>query len=262
MSVSAQGPVTRPAIITFTSDLTEIPVDDAETGQTSATLSWHVVGLTNNYGLFLQMYTLDTWQLLPVQTALPATGSYPLTVQHPLNFGPPTYRLIVADQDFEILAERVLSIPYSVETDLPAINTFTSSVQQIEANALAQGTATVLVSWQVANRAPTSNLMVEQVLENGQSLSVELPRPNLWIPSSGQGPVQPVLPLTDNLVRLRLRVVDMVDDTVYDEAELVIPVVAAVNTPPSRTPIPPPTRNPPPTPPQKPGPAHIVWFMV
>ncbi len=231
-SVSAQQPITQPAIITFTSDLTEISVDNAEAGQTSATLSWHVVGLTDDYDLFLQTHTLDSWQLLPMQEGLPATGSYPLTVQHPLNFGPPTYRLIVTDHDFEILAERILSIPYSVQTSPPTINAFASSVQQIEANALDQGTATVLVSWEVANRTPTSNLMVEQVLENGQSLSVETPRPNLWIPSTGQGPIRPVLPLTDNLVRLRLRVEDMVDGAIYDEAELIIPVVGTVIIPP------------------------------
>jgi hypothetical protein len=261
-TVFAQQPVARPTIITFTTDLSEISVDDAETGQTSATLSWHVVGLTDAYHLFLQTYVLDTWQLLPTQEPLPATGSYPLTVQHPLNFGPPTYRLIVADQDFTVLAERVITIPYAVQTNLPTINSFTSSVQQLEANALAQGTAAINVSWDVANRAPTANLMVEQVLENGQSLSVELPRPNLWIPSTGQGPIRPGLPLRDNLVRLRLRVVDMVDGTVFDEADLIIPVVGTVNIPPSPTPVPLSTVTPAPTATSSTSQAQIISLAV
>ncbi len=60
-AISAQQSATaaRPAIVTFTSDVTGISLEDAEAGHTTAALSWYIVGWTEGYALLIQAYALD-----------------------------------------------------------------------------------------------------------------------------------------------------------------------------------------------------------
>src|SRR5690606_5442300 len=89
--------------------------------------------------------------------------------------------------------------------------------------ALAAGNARVTVDWNITNRPPTANPVFEQLLPGGEAVNVELPREFLWVPSSGSGPVAPVAPETGNTIDLRMRVVDMVNGTVYAEDTVSIP---------------------------------------
>jgi hypothetical protein len=214
-----------PTIVNFAADLDAITVSDAEAGQTSATLSWNTVGVSENYRILLEAYQLDGWvSLLNAGDApLPGVGTRVINVQHPLNFGPPTYRLLIVDESSAVLEQRILIIPYA-ETDSPAtIDAFTSPDQSVDPEALSNGDARIAVAWEVSNRPATASITFEQVLADGTAVVVELPRQNLWIPSSGQGSVAPVEPGTGRVVRLRLRVVDLVTGAVYAEEQLALP---------------------------------------
>lgn len=226
-----------PSIVTFASSVKEITVDEAEAGATTTTLTWHTLGLTDEYRLRLHAYRVNRWEPVfdPDSVPLEARGARVVTIEHPLNFGPPTYLLSIVDNQSRIIDQRVLVIRYDVDTDAnePAINTFTVDVEEIDAVALADGSARVTVSWDVANRAPTTNLVFEQVFSDDTTASVELPRPNSWIPSSGQGPVAPVLPAEDgDTITLRAQLVDVVTDRVYDEQEITLDVIGSTDVPP------------------------------
>jgi hypothetical protein len=206
----------------------------------------------------LQAYELDSWVDAGAGDALPASGTTTVPVKHPHDFGPPTYRLVIVDSGGAELDARTLSIPYSapstgaaggaaatttdeygniiaggagaasagagpaVVTDSgdPEITSFTADETSLDADALARGEGRLVVAWEVANRTPTSNLVFEQVLADGLVASVELPRAHLWVPSSGQGPVAPVLPAAGESLVLRLQLVDLADDSLLDEKTL------------------------------------------
>lgn len=236
-----------PTIISFTSSLDSITVDEAEAGQTTSVLAWHTAGVTADYRLDLQVYRLNSWQ--PVYDAnsvpLETNGSRTVTIYHPLNFGPPTYLLSIVDKHSRIVDQRTLSIPYRMPEPIPAetlplaeataeaeedttlttIETFSIGQDAMDANALAQGVAQVQVSWTIFNRTPTSNLVFEQIFTDGSAVSVELPRDNLWIQSAGQGYVAPVYRDSETTVTLRLRVVDLVTSETLAEAEDTLEVV-------------------------------------
>jgi hypothetical protein len=223
-----------PTIVLFSSDLPSLTLAAAEAGATSVVLSWHVLSVAEPYQLHLDAYELNEWvSLLDADEEMTPTGTRTLFVTHPINFGPPTYRLSVVDEEGRVLDERTLIIPYEVEIEpeFPSIEDFTTTAENVDVNALAQGTARIPVTWEVANRLPTANLVFEQVLEDETVTSVELPRPNMWVSSAGEGVVAPVSPQSASEVRLRLRVVDVISSQTYDEAELTLPIVGMANTP-------------------------------
>ncbi len=244
--IAQVGGVLPPTIISFTSDLPSIAAEAAEAGETTALLSWQTVGVTASDRIELYAYRLNAWEaLIPSDSPpLQADGSYVLTVKHPLNFGPPTYNLMIVDAAGAVLDQRVLMIPYDLPENPPDVEIaqFATDVQALDTLSVLTGTARVAVTWNVLHRPPSANLVFEQVLEGGRAESVELPRPNLWIPSSGQGVVAPVPPSTGEPVRLRLRVVDMTDGSTLAEQLLdPLPLVSVGPTPvPTLTPVPPP----------------------
>lgn len=238
--VRAQNPL--PAIVTFTSSLESITVADAEAGAQTTTLEWYTAGMTEDYRVMLHSYRGHDWELVFGEDSVPleANGSRVVTVHHPQNFGPPTYLLSIVDGSSRVIDQRTLSIPYDV-ADLegpPGIETFAADAEGVDLNALVAGTATLFVTWDVANRVPTSNLSFEQVFADGTSASVELPRENLWVPSAGQGPVAPAFREGMEAVTLRLRVADVVAGTIYAEETLTLPVVNVSVPPVTATPPP------------------------
>jgi hypothetical protein len=190
-------------------------------------------------------YWLSRFAFIPLFSTLFSTLQH--SIRHPLNFNPPSYRLLVLDEQFQVYSEAVLTIPYDT-TGLvfePAIASFRTTQTSLVANDLAYGQPNVEVSWEVTDRTPSSNLVFEQVMADGSSVSVELPRRNLWITSTGTGAVRPVLPTSGNVIALRLRLVDLVSGDVLDEAGQQLSVTGTVST---ATPRPAatqaPTRNP------------------
>ncbi len=244
----------NPAIITFESSLAEITVADAESATLTTTLSWRTVGLTSDYRLTLATYIFDRWEMVFPETAVPleANGAVGVTVRHPLSFSPPTFLLsIVRAGSSSIIAQRVISIPYETPSADPQIDDFVADAENVDMAELQAGTARVNLTWAVGNRAPTTNLVFEQVFEDGETASVELPRPNLWVPSSGEGPVAPVYKEGEDNVVLRLRVIDVLTDEVLDESEIEL-LITGTGGPVTE---PPPAEEPPPA-------SNIVTFTA
>jgi hypothetical protein len=222
-----------PTIIAFSADLPALPLEDTEAGETPVVLAWYVVQMSEAYHLRLDSFRVNQWEsLLETDEMLTASGTRTLFVTHPLNFGAPTYRLSLLDGDDSVLDERTVVITYEIDSaaDTPSIASFVTSARDVEAEALAYGSARVPVAWEVASRLPTANLRFEQVMDDGSTVSIELPRPNRWVSSSGEGVVAPILPGEDNPVRLRLRLEDEITGETYDQAQLTLPVVGVVST--------------------------------
>ncbi len=222
------GAAPRPTIITFESSLASIALADAEAGTQSTTLRWHTAGMTEGYRLLLHAYKLDRWQMVYSEASVPLepSGSRVVTVQHPLNFAPPTFLLsIVSTATNTIVDQRIVTIPYAPAAGDAAITAFEVDADTvIEAEALAASSVQIMVSWAVENRPPTANLVFEQVFEDDTTTSVELPRLELWIPSEGEGPVAPIYREGEDVVTLQVRLVDQVDGTVYAEETLELPL--------------------------------------
>jgi hypothetical protein len=182
-------------------------------------------------------YQVDQWQwLLPADsTPLTASGEADIVVDHPDNFGPPTYALMIM-KDQTVVDQQILTIPYDTGAPTePEIASFSSTVTDLAAYAVANGSAQVPVSWEVTDRAAYSNLVFEQVLEGGRAISVELPRANLWVPSQGSGMVAPIMPAVGQPIRLRLRVVNMLDGSTLTEQNLAPITVSGSLVPPAPT---------------------------
>ena len=226
---TSAGATTRPTIITFDSSLEMISLDEAEAGEATTTLTWHTVGLTEEYRLALHTYVLDDWQLVfPGDTApLEPSGARVVTIRHPLNFGSPTFLLsIIRVGTNNVVDQRIVTIPYdpSAVSEPPVVESFSTEIEAVDGPALAAGEARVMVAWDVVNRVPSANLVFDQVFADDTTTSVELPRLYLWIPSMGQGPVALIYRDGEETVVLRLRVVDAVAGTVYAEQTLELPV--------------------------------------
>ncbi|MEO1286231.1 MAG: hypothetical protein AAFV93_00580 [Chloroflexota bacterium] len=110
------------------------------------------------------------------------------------------------------------------------ITSFTTEYTNVARTGLASGTARIPVSWDTANRPLTANLVFEQILPDGSTVNVELPRPIQWVASRGNGIAAPILP-EDNVdnIRLRVSLVSFFSDTIYDTRELVLNIVGNAN---------------------------------
>ncbi|MEW5797337.1 MAG: hypothetical protein AB1772_13410, partial [Candidatus Zixiibacteriota bacterium] len=72
----------------------------------------------------------------------------------------------------------------------------------------------------------------------GDAINIEAPRPFAWVRSHGEGSIYPVLTSGDT-IRLRLRLIDLTDSTVYASQELTLPILRDVVTRPVATAAPP-----------------------
>ncbi len=239
-AASAQtGPLYPPTIVEFGIDVAAITLAEAEAGLTPARLSWRTVGMRPEHRLVLYAFRVNRWEPLalpPGSEPLPATGEVSIVIEHPLTFGPPTYSLVLADAGGQTLDQRVVTVPYASDDDaLPlSIDEFRADVSELDAAALAARTVRVPVFWRVSGRQPFMHLIFEQVLETGDTVSVELPRLTLWVASQGEGVVAPLFTAVGQPVRLRLRVVDLRNgDTLATYPLPPISVVTGATAPPA-----------------------------
>ncbi len=227
-----------PSIIRFTIDLPSVKLSDLEAGDQRAGITWQTVGMNDNYRLLLYYYSINDWSLV-TSDSLPANGAATVHVMPSLDFGPPMFRLVIVNRQSQVISQQFVIVPYAPLQPgvTPLIDSFTSDATTVNAALLTQNQAHVVVSWHVKDRAPTSNLVFEQVLSDGKAVSVELPRLSRWVGSTGQGMVVPVAVGNDSIVRLRLRLVDMVDGRVYSEKELSLLVIGGSQPISTATPI-------------------------
>jgi hypothetical protein len=107
----------------------------------------------------------------------------------------------------------------------PVITTFTADQTVVPASRLEDQSARVLVRWAVQDRPLTSNLMFEQVLPDGTTVSVELPRNVNWVNSEGAGEIAPILPASEpDSLTVRLSVVDEETAAVLAQQDLTLRV--------------------------------------
>lgn len=234
-----------PTIFRFDGDKTSTTLAELEAGDQTITLTWHVAHVDSTHTLRLYAYQEYAWVLLhdPVQP-LPFVGSLSVPLIHPANFTPPTFKLVLLDTRGQTLDERTIVVPYdpaSITGVTPVIDTFTAETQSVDAAALADGSLRLSVTWQVSNRLPQSNLIFEQVFDVDQTQNIELPRSVLWIPSAGTGVVAPVAPPNGSVIRLRLRVLDVITADVYAEKYITLSVIGTALPPELDTTLPQPT---------------------
>jgi hypothetical protein len=230
-----------PTIVEFSCDIDEISLAEAEAGQTIATFSWQTLGLTESHRLMLHIWYMDGWQPIDADAGgtqtLPAAGRLDVPIQHSLSFKPPTYRLIILNGDNQLLDEQTLVIHYSMpapEDDeeavpRPEIDTFAVGVDNIDIEELAAGQTRLLATWVIVHRTPSTNLVFEQLLEDGTAVSVELPREALWVSSEGEGTLAPILPENRVFVRLRLRLIDLQDERTIDAMIIKVPIEGSLD---------------------------------
>ncbi len=116
--------------------------------------------------------------------------------------------------------------PLPTPTPVPLIITrFLAETTSVEALALANRSAEVMLAWTVQNRVPGVSLAIEQVFPDGRVLNVERPRHFSEIPSDGSGSVAPYLPGGDaREIVLRLRAYQTATRQTLARADLRIPV--------------------------------------
>lgn len=231
LAAAQEGDTNGPAtIISFTTDTPFLPLDQVEEGEREVTVSWTAVGLNEDERLILQRYEVSTFvsMMEEGENSLPAQGTREIEVTSPATFTPPMYRLAILDFRNRVIDQRIVTIPYVTSAQAePTIDVFAAAVDSVSSIELERGTARVAVTWVIDNRPPTSNPIFEQVLPGGAMVNVELPRGVLWVPSAGTGVVAPTLPDGSDEVVLRVRLVDLVDGTVYAEQELQIAIDGA-----------------------------------
>lgn len=235
---------TQPIIVQFSADISSISPEAAESGVYPITLTWRTIRMSDDQSLRLEAFVLDGWiNALPDDAPpLSISGSLEHTVPHSLTFMPPTLRLVILDEDEEIITSRALIIPYSYDVSpetQPDIIGF-EATSDLYQNTLEAGEGVVNVHWEVLHRPPNSNLVFEQIMPDEQTINVEFPRDYLWVRSEGEGKIQPVLVNEDQLW-LRLSLIDITTHIVYDIQEIpvsiLLPPVSPVQLPlPTRTP--------------------------
>ncbi|MDX2160914.1 MAG: hypothetical protein SF162_06275 [bacterium] len=233
-----------PTLIEFASTVSTVRLPELERDGVNTVLSWHAVHLADSMRLTMAVYRGAAWE--PILTgegeAFPASGSLNYRITHPQNFAPPTFRLQITAAN-AVIDERILTIPYESP---PSMARFTASAtpDQVNAEGLPRIAAFALdpasradalvVAWQIDNRAPNSNPVIDQIADDQTAASVEPPRDRLWLPSTGRMAVRLAAGAP---VTLRLRVIDLLTNVVYDETTLLVPSdgLAPTVTPPPPT---------------------------
>lgn len=238
-AAAAQTGPSISAIVSFTSSVTGARLADVEAGTVTTTLSWHIVNVATGQRVALDTFVQNGWQsVLTEGEALSPVGEREVVVRDPLNFGQPTFRLTLISGR-SVVDQQYLVLPIvTPEDETPSITSFTTETGSLDLAALRQANSRVVVSWEVADRIPNTNLVFEQVVSAEQTVSVELPRATLYVFSAGSGPIQPVAPADEATVRLRLSIVNVISGDIYDTAEIVIPIggASAATSAPAATP--------------------------
>lgn len=136
--------------------------------------------------------------------------------------------------DGRLYDQQMFTLPIIEGDSLPpAITSFTAGATSVDVNQLALRTARIPVSWAVESRPDDTNLVFEQVFADGRAVNVELPRPNPWVPSSGNGVAAPVLEPGATNVTLRVRLINWTTKATLLQRELTLPINGNTNNVPS-----------------------------
>lgn len=227
----AQPRALLPAILTFTGDLNTVAYADVEAGTVQVTLSWQTINTNDRYRIVLEGNYQNGWASLAAPgEALPLSGSRLVTVTLPGTYAAPTYRLTLRNSSGDVVEQQFVTLPYSTTTQdaIPHIVSFTTEAQSVDTNLLIQNNVRLVVHWQIENRAPDTLLRFDQVLADGSTVSAEMPRRLLWVPSSGDGAVVPRPSASKADLVFRLSLISATTGAAYDQMDLSVPVTGNV----------------------------------
>jgi len=228
-----------PTIIALRADAASVALDAVERGEVSIMLMWRIEDFDHALRIGLDQLVRAEWvSILESGETLAPVGTRAVRAVHPGDFAPLTYRMTVSSGSGALLTQQIVTIPYAAEDALPFIETFESDTPGLDSAALLQRNALATVRWTVRDRRPGSQIRFEQVLSEQDVILVELPRRHLWLPSQGEIQVAPDVPLTEEVVRLRMTVFDLLTGEVYHSAALTLPLTGVPLPIPGLTPAP------------------------
>ncbi len=228
---------TAPTITSFTTTAQNVNRAELRNNAARLPVRWSVESRPDNSNLIFEQ-VLDNNQIVNVELPrsnpiVPSSGSGVVAPVAPSNNATTTITLrlrLVNLTTNATITQRDLTLTV---TDAPAVSPvirFTAAVTSVARPALVDRSARVSVSWDVQNRPANSQLVFEQQLDNGQFTNVELPRPNPFVPSSGNGTVAPVS-VSGNSLTLRLRIVDGETQATLGQQTLNLNITGAVSAP-------------------------------
>jgi hypothetical protein len=218
----------RPSIDEFTVDRDDLSPEGVERGFEVANFSWSVSGLRPDDRLQMHALVGEGWALIGENFESVKTDQ--LVIAHPLDFVKPTYRLSVVNATGERSAVRIIEIEYAPNPfEPPIITRFSVDATALRPSESGEGQAILPVAWSIDRRWTNSNPVFEQILPDGETVNIELPREKSWLRAEGDGVVQPIPVESGQPLRLRLRVIDVDTDMTLTWRDLMIP--AAPNSP-------------------------------
>ncbi len=219
------------AIVDFSADQSSVDYADVEAGNVQVTFTWHTINTNGQDRLTLEAYKEDRWvSVADANEALPLNGSKTVAVALPQNFGMPTYRLTLKTSVGELIGQQFVTIPYASaeQTVMPKIAAFTTQTQSVDTNLLAQSNTRLVVTWDIQDRQPDTLIRFYQVMPDGSTVTAEPPRHSLWLPSEGQGAVMPRPTGAKDDLHFRMSLVNLRDNTVYDQADITVAVTGNI----------------------------------
>jgi len=230
---AAEQSSTVPGITSFTSSVTSIDSSALAGRNVRVPVAWATANRPDTANLVFEQPLPDGRVMnveLPRDNSFVPSSGVGVVVPFPPGEGVKEVRLRVTLADFvsgKVFDQRELVIPIGSATAVtPAITNFSTSSTNISRASLTDKSARVPVSFAVENRPDNSNLVFEQVLSDTSSVNVELPRQNPIIPSAGNGLVAPVAPAaTATSVLLRLKLVNLADNSTIVQRDLSLPIV-------------------------------------
>jgi hypothetical protein len=219
--------VPTPVIRTFTSSATAVVRSELTNKTARVPVSWQVDERPNGSNLvFEQVLSNGTVVNVELPRQNPFVASSGVGIAAPVNPGDNnaatiTLRLRVIDlASQKTLTQKDITIPVNNTGPAPAISVFSSTTTSVNRASLVGKTARVPVTWVALNRPNNSNLVFEQVLDNGTVVNVELPRQNPFVSSEGNGMAAPVNPGSSAVVKLQIRLIDLTTQATLAQKDL------------------------------------------
>lgn len=229
--VYATGTPAAPEITSFTTTAPAVNADALANRSARVPVAWDIVSRPNNSNLLFEQVLADgdtvNIELPRGDPTVPSSGTGVVAPIAPEGEAAEiTLRARLIDLSTgDTYTQRDLTISITTEPlGEPEIVSFTAADAAADAGQLVDGTARIQVYWQVDNRPDGSNLVFEQVLPDGSTINIELPREDPLVPTAGAGQVAPVLPGEADAITLRLRLIDTASGSTYTQSDLTIPI--------------------------------------
>lgn len=228
---ASQSGAQLPAILYFSADVNAVDYGAVEAGTSQIALSWQTINADDGYRLELESLYQNGWvSALGAGEVLPMTGTRQTSVTLTGTFANPTFRLTLLNPSGRVVEQQYVTLGYipTAQAAGPHIVSFTTEAESVDTNLLIQNNVRLVVYWQIENRTPDTLLRFEQVLADGSTLTAELPRGVLWIPSRGTGAVVPRPSTSKADLIFRLSLLNATTGDVYDAMDLSVPVTGNV----------------------------------